>query len=515
MLRVGSGYIELLSVVCKKCCEAGVSCTNSVYRPPPLTGISNPPTTENTPPSSATPSVKIMRRGIASRGGQQLTRESSSANSVEGSSKPTSEVSLDESGDTRTQPSRGSGEQMSGKDKAALTREEREAKYKEARERIFKDFEEGIDAETESIVDKGKDVSRASSAAGKKKMGKRQRTPKDDSFEARSQFAAFYPSQPYMMQSGADLPTFPAIQPQMTTPRSSTSHLQPPNQYGFPQLVPAEASSQDPNGQWVPSQHSMTYGQHPGMIQPHAYSQSGSYSPHLSSMPNPAQAGTPFNVPTPNGMPTSPLPNQHWTPPHHGTYIGQVPNLPQNPRSPLEFSGYPPTTNGVPQGFYPYGQLPSPGLAHQRSQHPLPGSYNRNAYNQSGQPFAPGNGYSNPGPGGIYGSPAYPPIGRAPAYQQYGNHPVIPFSQNPSQPGHGPQVFNPNTGPVDSRRGSGSSIPHESNGSAYRLQSSISNWTTPASLPPRPSFAGQPPIQTDGKSSSVPSYNSTSQVPSN
>jgi hypothetical protein len=400
---------------------------------------------------------------------------------------------------------------MSAKDKAALTREEREAKYKEARERIFKDFEEGVDTEAESTVDKETDVSRASSAAGKKKTGKRQRTPKDDSFEARSQFAAFYPSQPYMMHSGADSSAFPAIQPQMTAPRSSTSHLQPQIHYGFPQMVPADSNSQDPNAQWVPSQPSMSYGQPRNIIQPQNYGQNGSYSSHPASIPNSSPAGTPFNLPS-NGMPMSPVPNQRWIPPQHQAYIGQAPNLPYNPRSPPEFRSYSPAANGVPQGYYPYGQLPSPGLAHQRAQHPLPGSYNRNAYNQPAQSFTPGHGNPNQG---MYGSSAYPPVGRAPAYQQYGNHPVVPFPQSPSQPGQGPPAYNPSVVPTDTHRGNGPNISYEANGSAYRPQGSISNWTTPASLPARPSFAGQPPNQTDTKPSTVPSYSSTSQVPSN
>lgn len=79
------------------------------------------------------------------------------------------------------------------KDKSKLSREEREAKYKSVRDRIFGDMPESSTTDVSSTGDTSAAISRSSSASGKKKSYK-QRTPKDDSFEARSQFNAWYPT---------------------------------------------------------------------------------------------------------------------------------------------------------------------------------------------------------------------------------------------------------------------------------------------------------------------------------
>ena len=110
------------------------------------------------------------------RGGDPNSGTSTSVNS-EGPSKATSEVG--DGYDDRATPG-------GSQNKANLTREEREAKYKEVRERIFGNADEADGKEGE-INPEDADISRSSSAAGKKKQ--RKKTPvSDDDFQPRSQF---------------------------------------------------------------------------------------------------------------------------------------------------------------------------------------------------------------------------------------------------------------------------------------------------------------------------------------
>lgn len=137
--------------------------------------------------------VKIMRRaGMNSRQGSaaESTAASSSA-----ASKATSEAGHSEEG--VTSPTDGTP----GRDKSKMTREEREAQYKAVRERIFGDFQELAVGENISTGENSASMSRSSSSSGKRK-NRRQKTPKDDSFEARS---AYVPN--YANQYGLNAPT--------------------------------------------------------------------------------------------------------------------------------------------------------------------------------------------------------------------------------------------------------------------------------------------------------------------
>jgi hypothetical protein len=100
------------------------------------------------------------------------------------------------------------------KDKSKLTREEREAQYKAARERIFGDFQESVTSET-STGENSASMSRSSSSSGRKRSRKH-KTPKDDSFEARS---AYYPSYAPM--------NIPPMQPQYQQPFGSQPYELP------------------------------------------------------------------------------------------------------------------------------------------------------------------------------------------------------------------------------------------------------------------------------------------------
>src|SRR5437762_12163486 len=98
--------------------------------PPPLTGISNPPTSGGTPPPSSNHSVKIMRR-IGPGGDSKVSASNSAITSPDGPSKAGSEVD-DDGSSSGKDDSKSGAEPLTTKDRTTLTREEREAKYKEA-----------------------------------------------------------------------------------------------------------------------------------------------------------------------------------------------------------------------------------------------------------------------------------------------------------------------------------------------------------------------------------------------
>ncbi|EDN04085.1 predicted protein [Histoplasma mississippiense (nom. inval.)] len=175
------------------------SSLNSRLRPTPLNML-QPPNANKTPPPNV-PAMKIMRR--SGQPGERVSGAGSTAPSSAAPSKATSEA-----GGTNEEGFGSSAGATPAKDRATLSREEREAKYQEARERIFRDFPESKVSDHSNSGDQSANVSRSNSGNGKRK-GHKQRTPHDDSFEARSQFNAYYPGAPY---SSAPLP-FNAISP--------------------------------------------------------------------------------------------------------------------------------------------------------------------------------------------------------------------------------------------------------------------------------------------------------------
>ncbi|KAK5941791.1 hypothetical protein PMZ80_005742 [Knufia obscura] len=130
----------------------------------------------------AAAAMKIMRR--EQLGNRQFSAGNSTAPSSSVPSKATSENGVEgPSEDGLTSPT----ESTPSRDKSKLTREEREAQYKAARERIFADFQESMQSESASNEENSASMSRSSSSSGKKKI-RRNKQPKDDSFEARSAF---------------------------------------------------------------------------------------------------------------------------------------------------------------------------------------------------------------------------------------------------------------------------------------------------------------------------------------
>ncbi|PTB69658.1 hypothetical protein BBK36DRAFT_1187968 [Trichoderma citrinoviride] len=318
-------------------------------RVPPSLATMVPQTTVvvgSTPPAAVLPR-KIMRRGQDEEGGAAST----------GASKATSEI----------------GSESKDKQPLAaqkLSREEREEMYKVVRQRIF-----GSTEDTTSEVDGEAGISRTSSvSANRSSTSKKGKTPikqrRDDDadgFDSRRQYTPYWGSQ-----------------------QQQTWVSQAPNQYipqASAQFTPQPAPS-------YPAQVAPMYGQQPAYpaVQGMASNAAPQYQvPPQQYAPQPVQQRYPPNASpmTAYGSPILPgvPPSQNWQP-------GFSP-APYPPRGPTP-SG-PHSQNGIP---YPFGQLPANTNPHDpKSQHPIPGSYNRNhAFNPKTQSFVPGSNGMPPPP---------------------------------------------------------------------------------------------------------------------
>lgn len=212
--------------------------------PPPLTSISNPPTSGNTPPP-AMPTMKIMRRG----GDGDTGPNTSKATSETGS-------------DTKDKP-------LSAKEKYGsswyvmghftdsfprLSREEREAAYNKARERIFGKDEKSGDAtpgispplaRPQNILifltdtEDGNEMSRSSSVSTKERAGQgkkakplKQRREESDNFDVRSQYTPFFPQQAPTGPTWAPAPQYAPIVPQQFNGVVQNGYQTIPQQFG-------------------------------------------------------------------------------------------------------------------------------------------------------------------------------------------------------------------------------------------------------------------------------------------
>ncbi|KAH7376247.1 R3H domain-containing protein [Plectosphaerella cucumerina] len=361
-----------------------------------------------------------------------------------------------------------------GKEKGAtsnqkMTREEREEAYNKARERIFgsseKTGETTPDQEGENGISRASSVSAKDKANANKRGKNKQRRDDTDSLDSRHLYGPFGPQQSWAQQpqyapvanhqypmamqqpyNGQMQPMYPP-QPPLAYP----AHMHPA---GYPQYQPAAQGYQAPPvqpqqplgpGQPLPPRPQM--GGPPGAM----------YGSPVPAAPQPAwqQAYSP-NVPAPA------LPGP--------TSAGAVPYAPRG-------TSAPPSAPTMP---YAYGQLPahlSPNDP--KSQHPIPGSYNRHAFNPKTQSFVPG-GAMGPmqqpqppfsAPGSHHGSPqipsphlaysGYQPTGPAAGYgapgaygmARQGSSNSIP-SYHSSAGGHHPGVQQaPPTGPSYTSQG--------------------------------------------------------------
>ncbi|KAF2185629.1 hypothetical protein K469DRAFT_162779 [Zopfia rhizophila CBS 207.26] len=499
----------------------GVKITRTPYCriPPPLSGYPVSSKNANTPPVDL-PARKIMRRGDDAKSGTNTTANSESP------SKTASEAGND-SQDTES------------KDKSAMTREEREARYREARQRIFGNSENEEIESTEAVGSgEEKDVSRSSSASGKKK-NKKQRNYDDDGFEARSRFNAYYPQQyPVPGYTGDGTTMFYGGYPgqmQNTQYPAMGANASPPPTYngGYSVMMPQDAQSHYgwPGQQYQPSNGPMGYPNY-GAVQ-NGYDLSADFqrgmqsfqSGGIPSQATPKMANAPMasyqDTYQPQNMPMNPGWQQMASqPPYH---MGQPP-FSQNGPGNRPMSA--PIQGPVP-GPYPYGQFPGPTYnagKPNRNQHPLPGSFNRQQFNPQSQTFIPG-GRNMPfqmQPN----MPQMPPQGMSsygnfqmPVANQMSNqmprpsppiaHPQtfgsprglqnsnpLPTKVNNAGPSQGPQIASSQTTlppPTSSQSGT-SSVP---------AQSSIAKWGTPSHLPPKP----PPPAQAQPPKFNLPGHN--------
>ncbi|KAI9794774.1 MAG: hypothetical protein M1816_002902 [Peltula sp. TS41687] len=403
--------------------------------PPPLTGISNPPTSRSTPPPGG-PTMKIMRRDNMGKNNiDQTFHGNSNDNSVKASR--TASITDGEM--------EGDNGESSTKEKGNMTREQREAKYKEARERIFKGFVEETDVdERKTATDTSKQTSRSSSSSGKNRVaGKGGRNPVDDEFQARSQFTTFYPPSqpppPFQVISGpipyGPYPIQPAFPGQFTTTATYPGgEFQPYNRayvHPLPSQPMATSCNQfyfdgtvaEVNNQPFPSTaqrfggpSQMSHPIYPSSDHDNMSFPPGSYPPNFRR-PLYSQAHQP-NWPQP-----PPLQSQPHTP--RSTYSTHAVD---NATEPTTFP------NGMPVG-YPYGRSPNQpyyqnGQQRVNYHHPVPGSFNRHSFNPRTQPFIPGGGKA---PDGYYGPPL---LAHTVGFQPTVNHPAH-MPPNFSAPTHG------------------------------------------------------------------------------
>ncbi|KAF7549831.1 hypothetical protein G7046_g8214 [Stylonectria norvegica] len=389
----------------------------------------------STPPPAVLPR-KIMRRGQDSDGGPS-----------DGMSKGTSETGSD------------------GKDKVAavnlkLTREQREEMYKVARERIFGSSEDSI-AETDG--DNG--VSRTSSMSAKDKsnLGKRGKTGKQrrddsDSFDSRNLYTPYWG-------------------PQQQTWIPQPQYMSPPNpQYSGQASVPPYQAQMAPiYTQQNPAFPAMATGVMPNQQYPYAMP---SYPPQPNQQRYPS-GGSPlatYGAPAP-----APAPQQNWQQPSFSP-------VPYQARA--SASAGPLGHNGIP---YAFGQLPSHINPHDpKSQHPIPGSYNRNhAFNPMTQSFVPG---------GSSMAPIQPP---QPPFTAPGSHHGSPQVGSPhlAYPGYQQPMSQPYGGGYGmARQGSSNSMP---------------SYHTPQHINPPHSHHGPPPLPQNPQHMAGPSIpqNTPSHIP--
>ncbi|RAL09329.1 putative R3H domain protein [Aspergillus homomorphus CBS 101889] len=423
----------------------------------------------NSTPPPAMPAMKIMRRMGSERPSTEGSIAASSGYSKDGS----------EAGDSGNDGDRGGSSTGAtpAKDRLALTREEREAKYQEARERIFRDFPESKAAAETANGDSSANMSRSSSTSGRKKTH-RQKTPHDDSFEARSQFNAYYPgmhfgngsvpfgmamndpsfpNQPCMVGPGVSPPNMgyaPSPQPGAMYPSNVNPNTMP--HYSMPvspQMTPSGPWQNGPVPQQSPFTGYASINQSPAMASTKSSPALGSYP-----IPNPVQYQQ-----TP-GWSTPPYPGGYHQPPHRNHPPTHPPTHP--PAAWANYQTQPPTPTSYPYAQYP-GQPMSPAMQPHSGPHPMPGSFGRSPFNPQTRSFVPGGAAT---------------IARHPS--KGGQHGMGPYAG--MQPGVLPQWNGYQDVNIKSQDALGSAGPGLPRNIPSGGRDSIAKWGTPSHLPPKP-----------------------------
>ncbi|KAI0141671.1 hypothetical protein GGR57DRAFT_400717 [Xylariaceae sp. FL1272] len=398
--------------------------------PPSLASIVESETDEtaHTPPPPVLPK-KIMRRGDNGGSGPASTS----------ASKATSEVGSD--GKEKTL------------NKEKMTREEREEAYKRTRERIFGNSSDKAELTPETEDPNG--ISRASSVSGKEKSnlgkrGKANRHRRDDSesFESRSQFVQYFHPQTQMDWSPHYMPG--NIQYNVQAPQPYQYQIPQPYQtpqQAYPNMVPGS----------MPNPNYQHYGNMPTYAPQSQTPPQPQVQPPLQSLPRFPSNGS--MGPGGYGSPAQPVSQQQqWQPGYTPTPPPAVPLQYPNRVTMSPPQGQSPGSSGSMGGIpYAYGQLPVNANPHDpKSQHPIPGSYNRHhAFNPNTKSFVPSGGMNaaqTPLPYNM-AAPAHgsPQLGSAHmAYNGYG-------SSTPPQPYMGVNMGGPGYGM--SRQSSNNSLP--------------------------------------------------------
>ncbi|KAL4809732.1 hypothetical protein BDV18DRAFT_84150 [Aspergillus unguis] len=443
----------------------------------------------NTTPPPTMPAMKIMRR----TDGERPSTEGSIAASSSAPSKATSEA-----GDCSHDAERGgsSAGATPAKDRMSLSREEREAKYQEARERIFRDFSESSKT-PEMNGEANTNMSRSSSSSGRKKA-QRQKTPHDDSFEARSQFNAYYPGMnyangplPYNM--GLQDPSFPN-QPYMVGPGVVPTNMSGyvPNQNSV--MYPGQANMNPAPHYPMPvsPQMSTTNPWQPGQA-PQQMPYTGYPLTQSPAMASAKPAATLSNYPVSNNVQFQAAPAGWSSPPYQGAY----PQPAQRNQAPVSWPNY--QTPPLNPTTYPYAQYPgqplNTGMPTHPGSHPLPGSFNRSHFNPQTRSFVPG---------GASGPVRYP------------------NKNNPSSMGSYPSMQTNAQGqwsgyPDMSMKNQEQVMPNMTRGSLSGGKDSIAKWGTPSHLPPKPPPSEVPSdfeVKQRNVSSASHSYAGTAMHPS-
>ena len=239
-------------------------------------------------------------------------------------------------------------------------------------------------------------MSRSSSVSTKDRAGqtKRSKPPKQrrddsDSFDVRSMYTPIFPQQQVPGPTWAPNPQYPPLGVQQ------------------PFVTGVQNAYSVGNSQFVPQ----TQHYNPAMM-------------NNGSMPGyanvPQQVNTSIAsalIPLANHFLQFPQPNQQRFPPHSApitTYGSPVQTPPMPPQQWQQQQIYPttyqqgPVPRGPPNSIpYAFGQLPSTANpADPKSQHPIPGSFNRHAFNPKTQSFVPGStNQPAPQPMSHHGSP--------------------------------------------------------------------------------------------------------------
>ena len=432
-----------------------------------------------------------MRRAGLGKDGQAIESGVSTNDSSKFPSKSGSEV-----GDGSQQ---GTGvasptDSANAKDKASMTREEREAKYNETRERIFKGFKnnENADGDATAGTLPSNEVSRTSSASEKKRMKKHRNN--DDGFHARSQYNAYYPTMQYpnttFDQAGVSPAYFSPYGPQQVPTIGPSVNLSPPMfQQGYNQgyqTMPNSSSYPMVMQQGPMMSGTNLNGQSNGLGVYHQQFPQQYYQPMqqtVISQQSPAMSSPALSSNAQLSRPQPQMLDQQW--PQNGYSYSYQQSRSQQPMYPPQLHDRSPPV-GIPTVPYQYGQLPyQPNAPGGKAPHPLPGSYNRQAFNPQTRAFVPGNGFISPQVA-PYGSRTSSNGSQTQLYGQQSGTYLQPSSTSGMPylspvPGFGPFIAGQDPKSYGTRKSSSQTNDSQSPG-----QSSLSKWGTPAHLPPKP-----------------------------